>query len=369
MPSFHRLSPECRRIIRLLPGLPDGELSPADAALVQAHLVACDACRREAEAFLGLGELLRAEAAPEADLPTGAAAAAWILDREQTKRGRAARRSHVPRAGRWAIGVTLATIVVAALLRTRPAARPSWSVARLEGAPTVGTAPLHGTGRLGVGQWLETDGASKARLEVADIGQVEIEPNTRVQLRETRASEHRLALARGAMSAHILAPPRLFLVETPSAVAVDLGCSYTLEVDDLGRSLLRVTLGWVAFVWHGRESIVPAGAACATRPPTGPGTPYFEDASAALRSALARFDFDQGGRGALDVVLAQARRRDALTLWHLLPRVADADRGPLYDRLTDLVAPPPDVTRNGMLRLDPAMLDRWKNVIEETWWE
>jgi hypothetical protein len=369
MTSFHRLSPECRRIIRLLPRLPDGELSPADAALVQAHLGACDACRREADAFLGLGKLLRARTAPEAALPTGAEAVARILDREQSKRGRASGRSHVPRAARWAMGITLAALAVSALLLTRPATRPSWSVACLAGMPRVGTAPLRNTGRLGVGQWLETDGVSKARLEIADIGQVEIEPNTRVQLMETRASEHRLALARGAMSAHIMAPPRLFLVETPSAVAVDLGCSYTLQVDDRGRSLLRVTLGWVAFVWHGRESIVPAGAACATRLPTGPGTPYFEDASATLRSALARFDFDQGGRGALDVVLAQARRRDALTLWHLLPRVADADRGPLYDHLTDLVAAPPDVTREGMLRLDPAMLDRWKSIIEETWWE
>jgi Putative zinc-finger/FecR protein len=349
--------------------LPDGELSPTDAALVQAHLAACDACRCEADAFLGLGEVLRAEAAPETDLPTGAEAVAWILDREQSERGGVTGASRVSRGARWAMGITLAALAVAALLLTRPATRPSWSVARLAGAPTVGAARLRDTGRLGVGQWLETDGASKARLEVADIGQVEIEPNTRVQLRETRASEHRLALARGAMSAHILAPPRLFLVETPSAVAVDLGCSYTLEVDDVGRSLLRVTLGWVAFVWHGRELIVPAGAACATRPPTGPGTPYFEDAPAALRSALARFDFEEGGRGALDVVLAQARRRDALTLWHLLPRVADVDRRPLYDRLVTLVAPPQGVTRDGVLRLEPGMLALWKTEIERVWWE
>ena len=36
------------------------------------------------------------------------------------------------------------------------------------------------------------------------------------------------------MSARIWAPPRLFYVNTPSAVAEDLGCAYTLEVDDLG---------------------------------------------------------------------------------------------------------------------------------------
>src|SRR5262245_39228249 len=73
----------CRQILLLLPRLPDGELAPADAARVQAHLAACDSCRREAQAFLGLGELLRTESAPEADLPAGHEAVAWILDRER----------------------------------------------------------------------------------------------------------------------------------------------------------------------------------------------------------------------------------------------------------------------------------------------
>jgi hypothetical protein len=38
----------------------------------------------------------------------------------------------------------------------------------------------------------------------------------------------------------IWAPPRLFFVDTPSAVAADLGCSYTLEVKDDGAGVLRV---------------------------------------------------------------------------------------------------------------------------------
>src|SRR5262249_26568678 len=71
--------PECHRVIRLLPMLPDGELSAAETAFVEAHLAGGEACRREAQAFLGLGELLRQETAPEADLPAGAQAAAWIL--------------------------------------------------------------------------------------------------------------------------------------------------------------------------------------------------------------------------------------------------------------------------------------------------
>ena len=81
-----------------------------------------------------------------------------------------------------------------------------------------------------------------------------------MRLLETQPTEHRLELARGKMSARIWAPPRLFFVDTPSAVAADLGCAYTLEVDDQGASLLQVTSGWVALELKDRESMVPAGA-------------------------------------------------------------------------------------------------------------
>ena len=146
-------------------------------------------------------------------------------------------------------------------------------------------------GRLAVGQWLETDGDSRAKIDVGSIGQVEIDPNTRVRLVETKPTEHRLELAHGKMSARIWAPPRLFFVDTPSAVAADLGCAYTLEVDDDGVGLLHVTSGWVALQLKDRESMVPAGATCATRPGIGPGTPYFDDSSEVFRKALSSFDF------------------------------------------------------------------------------
>jgi hypothetical protein len=233
----------------------------------------------------------------------------------------------------------------------------------------VGAERIGATGRLRVGEWLVTDSTSEARIERADIGQVQIEPNTRLRLVESRPNEHRLALARGTLRARVLAPPRLFFVETPSAVAVDLGCAYSLTVDGAGQGLLQVTWGRVALVLYGRESVVPAGARCETRPGTGPGTPYFEDAPAALRQALEQLDFENGGARALAVVLAAARRRDSLTLWHLLLKISPAEEGLVYDRLAALVPPPPGVTREGVLQRDSRMLDLWQAEVERVWWE
>jgi hypothetical protein len=214
---------------------------------------------------------------------------------------------------------------------------------------------------LGVGEWIDT-GKGRARLSVGKIGEVQLEPATRVRLVDAGERSHRLSLSRGLLRATIWAPPGQFLVDTPSAVAVDLGCRYTLEVGDDGAGLLRVEAGWVGFESRGLQSLVPAGAACATRQGIGPGTPYYETAPEALSRALVVLDFasDPAERNAaLSAVLANARERDALSLWHLLAREDRDARGRVFDRLAALVPPPPGVTREGVLRGEAAMRDAW----------
>ena len=267
--------------------------------------------------------------------------------------------------------VAVAVIVVAAvwlvLRRPQPlgTASPGWEVTSLAGAPRIGASRIGNTRRFKVGQVLETDAASRASISVGEIGQVEVEPSTRLRLVEARDSRARLALSRGTIRAAIWAPPGQFIVDTPSAVAVDLGCAYTLTVDDSGAGLVRTTLGWVGFRLDGRESFIPAGAACATRPGIGPGTPYFDDASAPFRLALTKLDFDRESPEfedtQLGIVLSEARPRDALTLWHLLARLSGRDRARVYDRLAALVPPPTGVTRGGVLAGDTQMLDLWWN--------
>jgi len=104
-----------------------------------------------------------------------------------------------------------------------------------------GTKPLVASGRLRVGDWVQTDDSSRALVAVGRIGQVEVQPDTRVQLVVARADEHRMALARGRIDAAVDAVPRLFFVETPVGTAIDLGCAYSLETDSLGYGRLHVT--------------------------------------------------------------------------------------------------------------------------------
>ena len=98
------------------------------------------------------------------------------------------------------------------------------------------------------------------------IGRLDVDPGTRLRLVESREGAHRLALARGRVHALIWAPPGQFVVDTPSSRAVNLGCAYTLDVSRDGRGSIEVSAGWVAFEHDGRESFIPAGARCETRP-------------------------------------------------------------------------------------------------------
>lgn len=354
-----------------------GELPADESRQVAEHLIACNRCRADLDEIkLGvkLAEQLPQLSAPDSlwhELEARLTADANQSTGPRRKQSRFTFQVWRPTFAGVAAGLVLAVGLLAVGLYQRES-RPFWEVARINGAPTIGSAPIAETGRLAVGQWLETDNSSRAQIDVGSIGSVEIDPNTRVRLVETKATEHRLELARGRMSAHIWAPPRLFFVDTPSAVAADLGCAYTLEVDDAGAGLLHVTSGWVALQLKDRESMVPAGATCATRPGIGPGTPYFDDASELLRQALAKFDFETEGPGwskipSLDLILIEARPRDTLTLWHLLERVEANDRERVYDRMAALAPPPEGVTREGVLQLDEQMLQLWKDKLAGIW--
>lgn len=222
---------------------------------------------------------------------------------------------------------------------------------------------------LGIGDVLETDGASQARISVANIGNVEIAPNSRVRLVNTESTEHRLSLDHGSLQAMILAPPRLFIVDTPSAKAVDLGCAYRLDVDKAGNSRLHVTSGYVSLERDGWDSIVPAGAIAETRKDKGVGTPYFEDAHQELQKALFKFDFENGGKESLEKVLAKSRPKDTLTLWHLLRRVGEKERERVFDVMQSLAKLPEGVTKEGILNLDKKMLDDWRFSFELTWYQ
>jgi ferric-dicitrate binding protein FerR (iron transport regulator) len=275
----------------------------------------------------------------------------------------------VPMRAREAGAASIALLAGAAALLSRPpaASEPGVTVASLEGVAHVGRTAVSPETRpvsLSAGQEVVTGAGARVRLSLANgIGHVDMSPGTRLRLEEAHDTAQRLHLSEGAISAFVVAVPRLFMVDTASARAVDLGCAYTLTVDSAGNGRLTVTSGRVELEEGPRRSVVPAGASCETREGIGPGTPSWNDATPAFRNALARLDFESGSARAIDDLLRESRVRDALTLVHLLPRTAPADLPALYDRLAAIAPPPAGVTRMSVLSRQPWALDAWRNDI------
>ena len=268
-----------RHVSRHLAAHLDSRLSPRLSGRVERHLQDCAACRAErnqiAQAMAAIERLPLAEAPPAVwsaietrmrEIPAAAPAVRWRWA--------------------WASAALLLAVGAAVYWRLAPPPGPRWAVTPVAGAPLVAARPLHGEGRVGAGQWIETDAASRAAVEIGSIGSVDVAPNTRLRVVSARPGENRLALARGAIHASIYAPPKLFFVDTAAGTAVDLGCEYALNTDENGDGWLHVTRGWVSFEWNGIEAMVPAGASCRTRAKNGPGIPFFDDAPESFQQAL-----------------------------------------------------------------------------------
>jgi hypothetical protein len=252
----------------------------------------------------------------------------------------------------WAAAAAIAVVALAGQWLVRDA----WRVEVLAGRAAFGGAAI--AGRVALGGSCATGPDSRLRLEVKGMGLVELEPGSALRRVPGRRGETRLALDHGTLHASILAPPRRFVVETRVGVATDLGCEYTLSLDREGRGRLAVTSGRVAFRDDGRESFVPAGVWCPLSP-AGVGLPRREWAADDFLAVLEAYDQPDCATGTLDTVLALAEPSDAITLWHLLPRVQGAERERVARKVAALVRVPAEVPLERVLALEPEALDAW----------
>jgi hypothetical protein len=306
-----------------------------------------------------------------------------VIDLEARRAARAARgrRLDVRIVRLAAAAVVLAALATAFVARRL--AHSTWVVERIAGGVERVRAerpgePRGGEGALRRGEIVATDAGAAALIRMGDIGRVELGPSTRVRLERSSPVGHRMELLEGEISAVTVAPPRLFVVETRAARAVDLGCAYTMTADSAGAGVLHVTLGLVAVELGGRTSLVPAGMMSAMRPGSPAGTPYADDATPAVREAVALLDTlprDGASAGrrleALERVLGAARPKDVPTLWHLLQRTEGTERARVLRRTLALTPLPEGVSDKDVLRGDARALARWGaelGLVDSPWW-
>jgi len=194
-------------------------------------------------------------------------------------------------------------------------------------------------------------GQGSVRLQSSAVGSIDVGANTTVRLIENRSKRHRLALASGTIHAKTTSQPGVFVIDTPKARAIDLGCEYTLTIAPGGGGALRVIAGWVDLTHGYEQSLVPQGASAMIEPDGSLTVPVFDDAAPAFQIAVRKHD--------VPTIVALARTRDAFTLLNLFRLSTPDERMLLFDRLNQLVPAPPSITRDSVRYWTPSSTELW----------
>src|SRR5512134_3855758 len=159
-----------RHVIRKLTAYCHHELLADESSRVQQHLEVCESCRQEYDSIrlavdlASRRNLCRAPDSLWSDVVRSLDNAPGAVPGESPRLASGVR-------PRWAFAAT--GLLLIAVLGTSwyywRLNRPSWEVARLEGKPKVGWSAIGETGRIAVGDWLETDSTSRALISVGNI--------------------------------------------------------------------------------------------------------------------------------------------------------------------------------------------------------
>ncbi|MBC8406694.1 MAG: hypothetical protein H8E15_15855 [Planctomycetes bacterium] len=219
---------------------------------------------------------------------------------------------------------------------------------------------------IGIGSKLITPKGARARVGVGEIGEVILEENSALSVADSSAidGEYLLRLEQGKMVASIFAAPRIFQVDTPGGIAVDLGCIYETEILSDRITQLRVVAGLVSFESQGRSVVVPSGAYTWAYAGSGPVAPVRDEASGEFAAAW-KFFVDREvaattRQAALVSLVEHAQAKDGITLWYLLRDCEEPYRRELALALNRLAPAPDGAILEQCATGEGAALERWR---------
>jgi hypothetical protein len=135
----------------------------------------------------------------------------------------------------------------------------------------------------------------------------------------------------------------------------DLGCAYTLEIDETGAGSIEVQSGMVELEAERGVIVVPAGASAQLLAGRRASLPLATYAGAEMRRAVT--DFHAGVANARDRILAAAQPGDAITVANLVRLVRPEERRAVLERLMELSKAPQEMTVDDVEQLD--LFDMW----------
>ena len=188
------------------------------------------------------------------------------------------------------------------------------SVDKLYGITSIGSNKIDNYGMLKPGNWLNTEEDSKSRIKLGILGEIEVEPSTKIKLLKDNNSGNYFYLQSGEIKASVWGAPRRLFIDSPSGEVIDFGSTFKYKVSSDNSSILKVESGWAALHFNDHFVIVPAGNECITNFEIG--IPFNVNSSKEFKQKLN--DFENGKTITIAEVISKAAKNDLISLWYLL---------------------------------------------------
>jgi len=239
-----------------------------------------------------------------------------------------------------------------------------WKVSSIQGNPLIGDVAMNNIDSIREGQFIRTNDSSRAQLIIANMGNVIIEPNSKIIFIKGVDGNNRISVEYGTIESNMRSNPKTFFVEMPSAIAMDMGGDYKLTIDSTGDGLVYVKSGKVEVQSNNREAIVPAGNLVMTKRDLGVGTPFNENSSPRFKNALMNLDFGKCGGACVNTLLKNAKVSDAITLVSLISRVESQYKDEVYTKVANFVSPPSRIHSDSLPFFDIEKMNKWIDKIQ-----
>jgi len=205
----------------------------------------------------------------------------------------------------------------------------NWKLVSLKGGAFINGVK---SDKVNVGDWIQTDSVSSVILKIANVGDVSIEPNTKVRFIQSDDNVSRIEVLYGTVNTSTSQADK-FVLQSSNMKVQDKGGSYSFKVDDKGNGVIYVNNG-VANVESGNKSaVVTDGKFCLYKPEYGIGIPFRKDSKPEFQNALFQYDFNNGGTPSVYYAIANAMPEDYSSLLNLIPRVDDQTKYLVLNKL------------------------------------
>lgn len=215
-----------------------------------------------------------------------------------------------------------------------------WQVQKLKGNPTLSDKPLATLDSIREGEWIITDDSSEAMIKIEGIGDIIVEPKTKLRILKNEDGENKVYLEYGTINTNLSNSVKSivpFAVQTANGIVRDTkGGSYTFTMNENGDGMIFVKDGIVNFVSNGKESVIPSGKVCIVQALNGPGVPFSVNTSPQFKNAIMHFDENSGDLSAINSVISTSGNQDLVSLINLMPRVSPEVQNVIYQRVQKL---------------------------------